>query len=133
MVNFRSHYKEKTTFAALFYSLSLIHCSHFTYLTHLDTAYQSSQFEFQHLSLSSLLRFCLCLVYQHRFHVHFLLTRHLPCGRSTSCPTHNLEGTINKPFIGLVGLRHVTASRAVTHQSWVARCSPRVPVFSRSI
>ena len=40
--------------ATLSYSLWRIHCSHFTYLTHLDTTYQSSQFV-PHISLSSLL------------------------------------------------------------------------------
>ena len=38
--------------SVLFYRLSLIHCSHVTFLTHLETAYQSSQFVCHHLSLS---------------------------------------------------------------------------------
>ena len=50
------------------------------------------------------------------FIVHFLLTRHLPRHHSISCCLHDLERTINKPFTGLIGLRHATSSRAVTHQ-----------------
>ena len=38
--------------SAMSYRLSLIHFRHVTYLTHLDTAYQSSQLECHHLSLS---------------------------------------------------------------------------------
>ena len=41
--------------------------------------------------------------------------------------------TDNKPFTAIIGLGHVTVSRAVTHQSWMARCSPCVPVFFRGI
>ena len=40
-----------------------------------------------------------------------------------SCPAHHLERTDNKPFSGLIGPRHMTTIRAVTHQNWVARCS----------
>ena len=38
-------------------SLSLIHCRPVTYLTHLETAHQSSKFVRHHLSLSSLIYF----------------------------------------------------------------------------
>ena len=47
--------KSKQPFT-LSYILSL-HCSHVTYLTHQDTAYQSSELLLCHLSLSCLLRF----------------------------------------------------------------------------
>ena len=57
----------------------------------------------------------------------------LPRGHTMSCPTHDLEPTINKPFTRLIGLRQATASQAVTHQSWVARFSPRVAVFSPDV
>ena len=41
-------------FATLFYSVSLIHLSHFTCLTHLGNLYQCSQFVCEHLFLLSL-------------------------------------------------------------------------------
>ena len=69
----------------------------------------------------------------HRFQVHILLTRHLPRGQYISCPTHNSEQSINKPFTELIGLRHVTTSQEVTHQSCVEICFPRIPVFKNNI
>ena len=59
--------------------------------------------------------------------------RHLPCGLSFSCPAHNLGRTNKKPFTELIGLIHFTIRRAVTCQSWVTRCSPRLPVFRPGI
>ena len=61
VVSFKSHYKVKATFAAMFYNLSLFHYSHVAYSTHLETTYQSSQFVCQHLFFSSFLHFCLRL------------------------------------------------------------------------
>ena len=40
--------------------------------------------------------------------------------------SYYMERTDSKPFSGLIGPRHMTTSRAVAHQSWVARCSPHV-------
>ena len=42
VVKFRS--LDQNNLAALFYGLWLIHCSHVTYLTYLETAYKSSKF-----------------------------------------------------------------------------------------
>ena len=44
-----------------YFVFSLLHCSHFTCLNHQATAYKSSLFLYHHLSLSSLLCFCLGL------------------------------------------------------------------------
>ena len=77
--------------------------------------------------------FTLAYVYLHRFQVHISLMRHLPCGLSFPCPVHNLGRTNKKPFTGLIGPIHFTIRRAVTRQSWVTRCSPRVPVFRPGI
>ena len=38
-----------------------------------------------------------------------------------------------RAFTGLIVLRHVTASREATHQSWVKTYSPRIPVFKSNI
>ena len=64
--------------------------------------------------------------YIHKFHVNFLLKRHLSRGHKTSCSAHHLERTDIKPFSGLIGPRHMITTWTVAHQSWLARCSPRV-------
>ena len=67
--------------------------------------------------------------------IHFMSTFfsrhwHLSRGHRISCPTHHLERTDKKPFSGSIGPRHKTKSWVVAHQSWVARCSPHVLLFS---
>ena len=62
-------------------------------------------------------------VHPHTFHVNFLLQRHITRGYRTSCTSYHTDRTDSKPFSRLIGPRHMTASRAVAHQSWVARCS----------
>ena len=64
-------------------------------------------------------------VYLHTFHVSVLLKRHLCCDHRISCSTHYLEWTDNKLFCEMIGPRHIAINRAVAHQIWVARCSPR--------
>ena len=114
MVSFRSIYKVKTTASVLFYSLSPIPCNHVTYLTHLDTLYHCSQF----IDVSACHPcYNFACVYLHKFQVHVLFMRHLPRDHNISCPSHNLERTISKPFIRLIGLIYVTTDREVTHQS----------------
>ena len=65
-------------------------------------------------------------VYLHTFHVSFLLKRHVTRGHRISCLSYHMEQTDNKPFSGLIGPRHMIASRAVSNQGWVVRCSPHV-------
>ena len=60
----------------------------------------------------------------HTFHVRFLLKRHVTRGHRISCLSYHMEQTDNKPFSGLIGPRHMTASRAVSNQGWVVRCVP---------
>ena len=86
----------KKIISTLFYGLSPIYCSHVTYLRHLGTLHQSSLFVCRHLSLSSLLHFCL-----------YLLTRHLPSDHSILCLSRNLEQSISKPFTVSIRLRYV--------------------------
>ena len=64
-------------------------------------------------------------VYLHTFHVTFLLKRHITRGHRISCTSYHVKRTDSKPFSGLIGPRHMATSRAVAHQSWVARCSPQ--------
>ena len=130
MVSFRSIYQVKTTVGVLFYSLSPILCNHVTYLTHLDILYESSQFADYSFCHPCCTFPC---IYLHRFQVHILLMRHLPRDHNIPFPSHDLEQTINKPFIRLIGLIYVTTSREVTHQIQVAKYSPRVLGFSRVI
>ena len=109
----------------MFYSLSSIHCSHITYLTHLYTAYQSSQFLCQHVTL--LLKFT-CKDFRSIFFSHEarpMWLQHLI--------QHELQQTISKPFTRLIGPRHVTTSREVSRQSLVERYSPRITVFKSNI
>ena len=61
---------------------------------------------------------------QYRFH-YFHTTPSL--GHSISCLTHHLEQAANKLFTGWIGVAHVANTWAVTHRSWVARCSPFTP------
>ena len=69
--------------------------------------------------------------------VNFLVNRHLSRGHRIAYIAHQLEHINNKPFSGLIVPRHMTTSRAVAHQSemarWVARCFLRVLQFSQSI
>ena len=100
--------------SCLSYRLSLICCSHVTYLTHLDTVYQSGHFICHHLYIFE-------HVYQHLFYVKFLLKRYLSCHHIISCLADRQESTDNKLFSGLIVPRHMTPSRAVTHENWVVR------------
>ena len=100
--------------SCLSYRLSLIRCSHVTYLTHLDTVYQSSHFIYHHL-------YSFEHVYLHTFYVKSLLKSYLSCHHIIPCLPDHLESTDNKLFSGLIVPRHMTPSRAVTHESWVAR------------
>ena len=55
LINLHLHLEASITLKqpfALPCRLSLIHCSHVIYITHLDTVYQSNQFVCHHLSLS---------------------------------------------------------------------------------
>ena len=52
-------------------------------------------------------------VYPHTFYVNFLLKRHITHGHRISCTSYHMEWTDNKPFSGLIGPRHMTASQAV--------------------
>ena len=66
--------------------------------------------------------------------IHFMSTffsrqRHLYRGHRILFPVHHLEWTDNKPFSGFIGSRHITKREAVAHQSWVAKFSPRIPLF----
>ena len=63
-------------------------------------------------------------VYLNTFYVNFLLKSHVSSGHIIPCLPHYMEGTDNEPFSGLIGPRHMTASRATVHQNWVVRCSP---------
>ena len=69
--------------------------------------------------------------------VNFLVNRHLFRGHRISYIAYHLEHTDNKPFSGLIVPRYMTTSRAVAHQSeiarWVARCFLRVVQFSQII
>ena len=107
MVSFRRYYKVKTTFAALFYSLSPIHCSNVTYLTHMGTLYQCSRFACRPLSLSSLLHFCLRVL--------------------TSGPYISHEAPPSWLW------DNKWQYEKFTRRNQLARCSPRVLVFSRGI
>ena len=97
--------------SGLYFNLSPIHCNNVTYLKHLNTAFRSSHSVCHQLSFSS-------------FQVKILLQKHLLSDHKISCPPHNLERTNNNPFTVLRGLRHMTTSKRVIHQSWVTRCSP---------
>ena len=86
-------------------TFSLLHCNHVTYLTHQDTAYQSSELMCYHFSLS-----CLLIseyVYLHIFRVNFLFKRQLFRGHKISCHAQHLERTDNKPFSRLIGPVHL--------------------------
>ena len=108
VASFRSHYFQevKTTFTALFYSLSPIHCRYVTHFTHLDTVYQS----ISSYANTSLFHPCsFAYVYQHRFQFHNLIRWHLSRGHSTLCSADDLKRTINNLFTALMGLRHVAS------------------------
>ena len=104
---------------------------HVTYLRYLDTAFQSSQFVSQDLFFSSLLDFRILLLGEisgphSSYEKYPSWLRHLILRTS--------PGTeYNKPFTGLIVLRHVTTNQAVGHQSWVGKCSPGIPNYSLSI
>ena len=114
----------QNTLATLPYSLSPIHCSYVTYVTHIDTDHQYSQFVCHHHSLF-LLHFWVCFPAQisgpNSFHG-------IPSYWSQHLIFHNQ--TINKPFTGWVRIKHVTTSSTVAPQSWVASCTPCTLEFS---
>ena len=67
--------------------------------------------------------------------IHFMSTffsrkRLLYRGHRILCPAHHLGRTDNKSFGGFIGSRYISKSGAVAHQGWVARFSPRIPLFS---
>ena len=64
------------------------------------------------------LRYVFEYVSLHTFCVNFLFKRHLSRGHRISCPAPHLEQTDSKTFGGLTVPRHMTASRAIVHQSW---------------
>ena len=52
---------------------------------------------------------------------------------TTLVPCTPLGMANNKPFNGLIGPSHIITSRGVVLQNWVARCSPCILQFSKSI
>ena len=87
----------------------------FIYYSRTDTACQPSQFISQHLSLSSLLQFQVCL------HAD-ISGSHSSHNAPPLWPRHVMSRTsrgtdYNKPFTGFLVLRHVTAIRKVAYQS----------------
>ena len=71
-------------------------------------------------------------IYPHIFHVNFFIKRHATHGHRISCTSYQMEWTDNKPFSGLIDPRRLTTSRAVAHQSCVARCYPHVLYLAKA-
>ena len=71
-----------------------------------------------------------CYIFESFTHIHFMSTFFsrgiLTRGHRISCTFYHIERTNNKPFSGSIRPKHVTTSREVAHQSWVARCSLHV-------
>lgn len=90
--------------ATISYSPSPIHCSHATYLSRLDIAYQSSWFDAAPC--------CPChpceYVFLYRPQAQTLFKTHFPQGHNTSCPMHHLGRTDKESFTGWIKLRRVT-------------------------
>ena len=111
-------------------TFSLLQCSHITYLTHQDTAYQSSELDI----ITSLchVSYISEYIYLHIFRVNILLKRHLSRGHRISCPAQHLERTDSKPSSRLIGPTHIK-KQGNFPLKLLARCSSCILQFSESI